>query len=104
MTSWKCCRDTPTLCFARHPRDRRFWMYHGQTGYCAGPEVGLWEVGRSIWNLFLAVLTRPIIDKFLAHWCSNRVLFPDVEGSWRSWIIAAAFKFPLSNLKSTTLH
>jgi len=44
-------------------------MYHGQTGYCAGPEVGLWEVGRSIWNLFLAVLTRPIIDKFLAHLC-----------------------------------
>src|SRR6266852_4662533 len=30
------------------------------------------------------------------------MLFPGVGGSWRSWIFAAAFKFPPSNVKSAT--
>ncbi len=66
-------------------------------------QVGLWEVSGPL-NLELVLGGPYRADKSLANWCSNRMLFPDVVGSWRSWIIAAAFKFPLSNLKSTTLH
>ncbi len=45
-------------------------------------QVGLWEVSGPL-NLELVLGGPYRADKSLANWCSNRMLFPDVVGSWR---------------------
>ncbi len=45
-------------------------------------KVGLWEVSGPL-NLELVLGGHYRADKSLANWCSNRMLFPDVVGSWR---------------------
>src|SRR5258707_14349691 len=60
-------------------------------------KVGLWEVSGPL-NLELVLGGHYRADKSLANWCSNRMLFPDVVGSWRSTFLDKRSVMPCGTL------